>query len=440
MEPIPTESSSLEKNSFPEIQLNKPIPEFTQDMYKSLVETMNEAIWVGDKNERTVYVNPKFCELLGYTFEEIIGKESYIFWDEGSANRVRYINNTDRRQGVASSYEGNLITKTGKNIPVLLNGTGIEGGGTIGIMTDMRLIKEKEKQQKIMGLAIELSSDAIIMFDPQHSITTWNSGAKQLLGYKKEEIIGKAIDLIFKYEDLDQVLSEGGMMYNVETSAKHKNGTSIETALTLTQVKKEGEVIQYLITARDISMQRKFEEETSKRFERMQNVYKEYGLLKRQMDYILEAISYFSEAHDQKSIADFFVSSSIMLSHVDACTLRKYDPESDQLELLSYFGVDAAWQGKANISLKGSICEKAFQNGGPIKIIDLMREPLYQSKAMAKRNNLASLLLIPLKFKGQICGSLSLYTSASKKLELLDNQFIREYAKVIELGIGTLWH
>jgi len=112
--------------------------------FKRLVEHMNEAVWVGDKNELTLYANPKFCEITEYSLEEMLGRPSYDFWTAESAERVRAVNKGDRKRGISSSYEGDLVTKSGKEIPVLLSGTPLPDGGTIGIMTDLRKIKEKE--------------------------------------------------------------------------------------------------------------------------------------------------------------------------------------------------------------------------------------------------------------------------------------------------------
>ena len=41
-------------------------------LFRELVETMNEAVWVGDADERTVYANQRFCDLLEYSLDEII--------------------------------------------------------------------------------------------------------------------------------------------------------------------------------------------------------------------------------------------------------------------------------------------------------------------------------------------------------------------------------
>lgn len=72
--------------------------------YKNILDAMTESIWIGDENERTVYANPNFCRIMGYTLEEMIGKESYVFWDEESTKTVKK-NNSLRKKGENSKYE-----------------------------------------------------------------------------------------------------------------------------------------------------------------------------------------------------------------------------------------------------------------------------------------------------------------------------------------------
>ncbi|MDD5213854.1 MAG: PAS domain-containing sensor histidine kinase [Candidatus Gracilibacteria bacterium] len=117
------------------------------EMYKKIVEHMSESIWIGDKDERTVYANPNFCKLLGYSLEEMIGRESYDFRDEESSRTVAN-NNEIRKEGEASKYEGVLKAKDGTLIPVLCSGTPIPGGGTVGIMTDLREMKSLKKVEE----------------------------------------------------------------------------------------------------------------------------------------------------------------------------------------------------------------------------------------------------------------------------------------------------
>lgn len=411
-----------------------------ESLYKNLIENMKEAVWLGDKDENTIYANPEFCKLMGYSLEEMIGKESYYFWDKESSERVKKINRTKRKAGESSTYEGNLLTKSGEQIPVLVSGTPTNDGGTIGIITDLRELKEKEENERILNSAIKLATDAIIVYDDKGNITSWNKGAKIMFGYKEEEIMNQPIDTIFKKKDALEMIKPDVALFNIELTAKHKNKSKVILSATLTPVyDDEGNRSDFhLIMCRDITNQTRYEEELTLKYEKMKDAYNKFGILRRQNDYIFEALELVNSDNDKKSIADYIVSSIIMLSRVDACTLRVYDKKTDKLQTISSFGVGNDWEGKKVTKFKNSLYEKAFLQGKPLKIIDLAKEPKYESKFLAKKNNFCSLLLIPLVFKSEFVGCLSLYTGTDKKLEIFENEFIEKYSKVIEILVGTM--
>lgn len=415
-------------------------PVHSEILYRKLVEHMNEAVWMGDSNERTVYVNPKFCDITGYTLPEMLGKESYEFWDAESVAHIKHVNLTHRKKGVSSSYEGNLLTKNGNKIPVLVSGTPLPDGGTVGIITDLTELKKKEASERVLGSAVQYATDAIIIFDTQGRITTWNKGAKIMFGYKKEEIVHAPLDTIFSKDDAQNLLKYSPTVYNLELIGIHKNKMPIQISATLTPILSDDKTrtLFCLFIGRDITNQTKFEEELALKYQKLEEAYNKFGVLRRQMDYLVEILDLFNGSHDKKSIADFIVSSLIMLTRVDACVLRSYNGAKDTLELISCFGVGRDWQGKANIKYKRSLLEKTFDKKMSMKIIDVTKEPRYHSAYLAKKNNLCSLLLIPLQFKGKLVGSLSLYASPQKKLEIFENEFIEKYAKVIEVAVGTL--
>ncbi|MDP2625214.1 MAG: PAS domain S-box protein, partial [Candidatus Peregrinibacteria bacterium] len=411
------------------------------DMYQDLVERMNEAIILADGEENTVYANPKFCEILGISMEETLNKKTYDFFDQETAEKIRYENEHKRKQGLSSRYEGKLVNKKGEKIPVLVNGTPLPGGGSLRLLTDLTEVKKSEEKERALNSAVMYATDAIIIFNSEGEITSWNKGAKVIFGYKLEEINGKSIKTIFSEEDVDQLISEGKLLYNIELEGRHKNNKPVNISATLTPVKKgnKKKATSFLLIARDITNQAKFEEELTLKYEKMKEAYNQFGVLRRQMDYMFEVLNFFSEEHDTKTMADFFVSSIIMLTHVDACVLRLYNIKKDSLDLLSSFGVGENWKGKASIKYPKSLAEKAFDRGAALKIIDVVREPRYQSKYLAKKNNLCSLLLIPLKFQSKFVGSLSLYVNPDKRLEIFENEFIEKYAKLIEMAVGTMF-
>ncbi len=408
-------------------------------IYSRLIDHMNEAVWIGDKNERTVHSNPKFCELMGFKLEEMLGRKSYEFWDKESAERVREVNRTKRKRGLSSSYEGNLLTKSGEKIPVLLSGTPLPDGGTIGIMTDLSEIRKKEEKEKMLNKAIHFASDAIIIFNKDGRIESWNKGAKIIFGYKNDEIIGKKLEKIFSKEDISTILNISRVLYNYEFCAKHKNKKNIIISATLTPIvygEKNRQQFNLLI-ARDVTDQSKFQEELALKYKKMHEAYNQFGIIRRQMDYIFELLNLCNEKHEKNTIADFIVSSIIMITRVDACVLRNYNKEKKSLDLLSCFGLANDWYGKSSIKFEKSLAKKALEKGFPLKIIEITKETKYQSKHLAKKNNLSSLLLIPLTFRSEFIGSLSLYTTPEKKLEIFENEFIEKYAKVVELVLAA---
>lgn len=407
-------------------------------LYRRLVEHMNEAVWMGDKDERTVYANPKFCELMERTQKEMLGRESYEFWDLESAKRVRQVNTAERRKGVASSYEGTLVSKSGKKIPVLLSGTPLPDGSTIGIMTDLRKLKESERQEKLLGSALQHALDAIVILDADGTIRSWNKGAKIAFGHSSATIIGRCIDELFPLEHVSELLKESGRTHNVELKGRHKGGSVLTLSATLTSVDDDTSAPVWLFIGRNISSQRLFEEELATRYEKLREAYNKFGIARRQMDYVFELLDLCIGRENPQLVADFIVNSVVMLTRIDACSLRRYDPSRQTLTMLSSFGMSDDWKGKKVLKYSDSVVKRAFAKRTPLKVVDIAADPSYHSKNLARKSNFTSMLSIPLIFRDELLGSLSLYTGPDKRLEIFENDFIEKYAQAVSLVLHSI--
>ena len=156
--------------------------------YKNILDAMTESIWIGDENERTVYANPNFCNLLEYTLEEMIGQESYVFWDEESKKKKKK-NNSLRKKGENSKYEWVLRSKSGKLIPVLLSGTPLWNGGTAGIMTDLREIQAVKNESLRLQELNQLKDEFISLV--WHELRTPMTGIHGYLSMIKDGDTGE---------------------------------------------------------------------------------------------------------------------------------------------------------------------------------------------------------------------------------------------------------
>lgn len=164
------------------VEMQQKNNELVSDIQKqniSLINTMREAVWIWDKDERTVYANENFCKLIWYTLDEIKWRKSYDFRDNDSIKTVSSHNEL-RKIWEVSKYEWQLKTKDWHFVPVLCIWTPIPGWWTIWIMTDLRDIKkiEEEKNEikrkaKMNAIAYWISLVFIITFVVIFVIQFW---------------------------------------------------------------------------------------------------------------------------------------------------------------------------------------------------------------------------------------------------------------------------
>ena len=218
--------------------------------YQAMIEHMNNAVWIADRDVRITYINPKTAELLGRPPEEIIGRREFEFWDQETSKRVQEIIDYHRDEGVSSTYEGYVVHKTGKKIPVLVLGTPLPQGGTVVIVTDMTEIKIKEKalrdsQKRYKDLSDSLPQ-VVFEMDINGHLLFVNKNGFETFGYSFEDFSGglNAFNMIAPEDrdrakqNIESVLQEGGAQSH-EYKAVKKNGEKFPIAIHSTPVIKD---------------------------------------------------------------------------------------------------------------------------------------------------------------------------------------------------------
>lgn len=127
-------------------------------------------------------------------------------------------------------------------------------------------LQEREEQLQFQARIAQSLSDAIIFTDMDYTIFSWNEGAEQLYGWKREEVIGKkATEFLYgdfltsSREDFRKQLTSAGF-WRGEVVQKRRDGTSVYIQATVSAVKDaSGNLIGAVAVNRDITELRQLE-------------------------------------------------------------------------------------------------------------------------------------------------------------------------------------
>ena len=107
------------------------------------------------------------------------------------------------------------------------------------------------------------------------------------------------------------------------------------------------------------------------------------------------------------------VTAEIMDSKI--CSLMLIDVKTGNLVLKATQSMSEAYNKKPHLKIGEGVAGKVVLENKPIAVYDLSKELEYKSKAIAEKENLKSLLSVPLAVKGKVIGVLNNYTSYPHK-------------------------
>lgn len=103
------------------------------------------------------------------------------------------------------------------------------------------------------------------------------------------------------------------------------------------------------------------------------------------------------------------VTAEVMGSNISS--LQLLDRNTNELVVKATQSVSEAYNKKPNVKLGEGIAGRVAKEGKPITVTDVRKDSRYISRDVALKENLCSLLSVPLVFKGSIIGILNCYTA-----------------------------
>ncbi|WP_435353402.1 PAS domain S-box protein [Emticicia sp. SJ17W-69] len=134
----------------------------SEEKYRGIINNMELGLMEVDNNQVIIRAYDRFCNMVGYTEEELIGNIASELFLPKEFNEVLETQQQQRNEGVATSYELQLIKKDGSRIWVIISGAPIidENGvvvGSLGIHYD---ITERKTLEQELAQAKQIAEDA----------------------------------------------------------------------------------------------------------------------------------------------------------------------------------------------------------------------------------------------------------------------------------------
>ena len=233
---------------------------FKEEWTKQIIESPNIGICVVNKERKIVFMNPILCDLLGHTPGDLIGKSAREFhidqksYEEFGKKAFEFVL---KGQPVKLDYK--YKKKDGTIFWAHITGDLVQNQEEIlWTVIDITKRKQIEEENYKHAQLLEQIIDGIIVTDKNNIITYWNKAAQKILGYTKEDMIGKPPLMLFKEEDLprrEAILQElkAKGYYSTEFQVVAKDGSFVDLEVNSAVLKnQDGEFIGFVSTFKDI--------------------------------------------------------------------------------------------------------------------------------------------------------------------------------------------
>jgi two-component system NtrC family sensor kinase len=127
-------------------------------------------------------------------------------------------------------------------------------------------LKETTVSRQYLDNVINSMMDSVVVIDTQSKIKSVNQSIVDLLGYSKNELIGKPFSMLFADKEIcersSEILAKTGHISNIEAYYKTKNGKEIPVILSASIIKGDLDNLDTIVVnAKDITERKKTEDE-----------------------------------------------------------------------------------------------------------------------------------------------------------------------------------
>lgn len=250
----------------------------SEEKFKTIFENANDHIAYIGLDDRIIDVNHKFENVFGHKREDLIGKKFYDIGILSHKQWQEFVIPSRKLIAVglpqSSVFEFVAIRRDGEKIYMEANPkVVIRGGQPLGILCITRDITERRRAEEALRESeekfktiFENANDHIVYIDVDGTVIDINQAFEDILGYKREEVIGKKF---YEFEALNSGdwqkaidaandLLEGKSVEDqvFEFEAIASDGRTIYIEVNPKAVVKEGRIVGVLAITRDVTVRK----------------------------------------------------------------------------------------------------------------------------------------------------------------------------------------
>lgn len=235
-----------------------------QERNRLYLEQASDGIHILDHHGKLLTASRSFCDMLGYTPQEIIGMNVQV-WDAffPQDKIISEVLTGLLNQGRQQTFETRHRRKDGSEFPVEISVTSISMNGQRCLFASARDISERKRLEQELRLAsysCAAASDAVFWLRQDGRIYKVNDAACAMLGYRAEELEQLSLEDIDPGMNQDRHLlaweatkQPGG--YRGEHTHRHKDGHIIPIAVVANHIEVDGQEFSYSVV-RDLTREK----------------------------------------------------------------------------------------------------------------------------------------------------------------------------------------
>ena len=238
-----------------------------------LIDSIPDPIYFKDNRGLYLGCNKAYETFVGKIEADIINRTDSAFMPESKAKpahmedlRVLASSGAVESEGWVTGADGQKVYHSTFKTPYLESAAG--SSGMIGISRDLTKRIEMEQEMKRLAVAVEQSTESIMITDVAGEIIYVNSAFGTITGYTPDEVLGKTPDLFRSerhddefYQTLLATISTGSTWKGYITSYK-KDDNLFDVEATIYPIRDDsGEMVGYVAISRDITQEQAIEKQ-----------------------------------------------------------------------------------------------------------------------------------------------------------------------------------